>query len=173
MIQIAFQPALDPYHSIFRLLRLIPVIRACDRLEVNHVRILDFYIAFPFRISSIRVKSPHRRFKALGSRYSNTKPYGDTPDDRTLFARMAPIQETAMQSLAEHGYLLGPELDAGWFTPTDALPPAELADRIEEVNGRDQDLMEFVGVLATEYNLLGRDGLKDRTGLLEYRYDPV
>ena len=28
-------------------------------------------------------------------------------------------------------------------------------------------------VLVSDYNLLGADGLKDRTGLLEHRYDPV
>jgi hypothetical protein len=38
---------------------------------------------------------------------------------------------------------------------------------------QDDGLEEFLRVLASEYNLAGSDGLKDRTGLLEYRHDAV
>jgi hypothetical protein len=50
------------------------------------------------------------------------------------------------------------------------LPPA-LAERIAALNEADAELLGALRVLATEYPLEGVDGLKHRTGLLEYRYD--
>jgi hypothetical protein len=51
--------------------------------------------------------------------------------------------------------------------------PRGLADRIKGVNGLDGELLAALRVLVTEYPLEGGDGLKARTGLLEYRYDAV
>src|SRR5260221_12212619 len=81
MIQITFQPAFDPFHSIFRLLRLSPIIERYGPLHRDHLRILDFYLLFPFRIGDIRLTPQHRKFKKLAADYATAKPYGDQPED--------------------------------------------------------------------------------------------
>jgi hypothetical protein len=173
MIQLAYQPALEPFHSIYRLLRLRPVVAASGPLSRDHVRILDFYLVFPFRIGEIRLLQQHRKYRRLGSDYAATKPYGEQPEDLMLFSRMEPFQTVAMETLASHRILDSAELRTGIVAPTDANIPEELSERVVSANAHDEALMEFLRVLATEYQLSGSGGLKDRTGLLEYRYDAV
>ncbi|WP_131800278.1 ABC-three component system middle component 5 [Methylobacterium indicum] len=171
MIQIAFQPALDPYHTIFRLLRLMPSAKLAGRLECDHIRILDFYLAFPFRLDGIKVKSDHRRFKRVGKIYEKTKPYGDMPEDKIAFERMRPIQTTAFQHLSVCDIIDGRHLDEGWIVPTGVEIPKILADRVADANRNDSELMTFLGLMALEYSLSGTGGLKERTRLMEHRYD--
>ena len=42
MIQLAFQAALDPFHAMFRLVRLRQLFAEIGELSVDHVRIIDF-----------------------------------------------------------------------------------------------------------------------------------
>jgi hypothetical protein len=173
MIQLTYQPAFDPFHTIFRLLRLRPVLAASGRLHRDHVRLLDFYLVFPFRIEGIRLLPKHRGYRKLASIYATAKPYGDQPDDVTLFGRMEPIQTVALETLATNRVLDASELRADIVVPTDVGIPEELSERVGSANAHDQALVEFLQVLATEYSLSGPNGLKARTGLLEYRYDAL
>lgn len=173
MIQLAFEPALDPFNTMFRLLRLRETIRKADRLQRDHVRVMDFFLVFPFRISIMRMKQPHRRFRALAVKYTSKRPYGEVPEDKLLFERMSPFQEAAFQSLTTSGFFDGEQFDHGWIRPTMAELPAAVRSRVMALNKAEADLIDFMDVLATEYEVSGPDGLKDRTGLLEHRYDAL
>lgn len=172
MIQLSYQAALDPFHALFRLLRLWPVLNR-GPLPRETIRILDFYLLFPFRIGEIRVAKPHLRYKRLAKTYANTRPYGEQPEGRALLNRMEPIQDAALNTLAANGLIDPDQLFLGEVRITDAPIPEDIAPRVRAMNDSQADLIEFLGILGSEYNLLGPDGLKDRTGLLEYRYDPV
>jgi hypothetical protein len=172
MIQLSYQAALDPFHALFRLLRLWPILNK-GPLPRDTVRILDFYLLFPFRIGDIRIARPHLRYKRLAKTYANTKPYGEQPEGRALLNRMEPMQNAALNTLAANGLIDPARLLLGEVRITDALIPEDIAPRVKAANDSQADLMEFLGILGSDYNLLGTDGLKDRTGLLEYRYDPV
>ncbi|MCK1326360.1 hypothetical protein IVA94_36965 [Bradyrhizobium sp. 156] len=171
MIQLTYEPALDPYHTAFRFLRLRPIVSNHGSLHRDHVRILDFYQLFPFRIGEIRLMPKHRKFRKLADSYESRKPYGEQPDSRLLFNRMEPIQNAAMDTLAEQN-IFSP---ARWqFNEVEAAsgPIApELISRLHELHKEDEHLEEFLETLAAEYELSGGDGLKARTGLLEYRHD--
>ncbi len=77
MIQLSYQPAFDPFHAIYRQLRVLSAIEPSKSLPVDHARILDFYLLFPFRISGIRLMPQHRRFRGLASAYEKARSYGD------------------------------------------------------------------------------------------------
>ncbi|MDX0509606.1 hypothetical protein GOE04_16390 [Sinorhizobium medicae] len=173
MVQLSFEPALDPYHTMFRGLRLLPIVRPIGRLEREHVRILDFFLVFPFKLPELRLKQEHRRFRALGNRYAVQKPYAEQPESSLLIKRMAPISDAAFQSLAAKGFIDGSDYDAGWVKPVEKWIPDELSGKIEAANSDQQDLMDFLGTLASEYDLGGENGLKHRSGLMEHRYDAV
>jgi hypothetical protein len=173
MIQLSFQPALDPFHTMFRLLRLRPILQDSIALPIDQVRIIDFYVAFPFRASDIRVKTEHRRFKTAVLKTEWKRPYGDQPDDKIVFARMEPIQEVALQTLASHALISGVQLDRGLVEFADITVPPAIAARIDSVNTRENSLISFLNMLASDYLLTGVGGLKERSGLLEYRYDAV
>ncbi len=171
MIQLTYQPAFDPFHSVFRFLRLRQAILPQAALPRDHVRVLDFYLMFPFRSNDVRVFPRHRKFKKLAQQYASARPYGDLPEDRILFHRMSPIQGAALDTLAQRGLLDREQYKRGIIAPTDAALPEPLLAQIKEANLQQQDLVEFLTALATEYELLGANGLKDRSGLLDHAYD--
>jgi hypothetical protein len=173
MVQLSFEPALDPYHTMFRALRLLPIIIPIGKLERDHVRILDFYLVFPFKIPDLRLKQEHRRLRSLGTRYATQKPYAEQPESAQLLQRMGPISDAAFQSLAAKGFVDGSEYDTGWVKPIEKWIPDDLKDRINAANSAQQDLMDFLSTLAREYDLGGENGLKHRSGLMEHRYDAV
>lgn len=162
-----YHPALDPYHCAFRLLQLL----AYDpdrRYDARALRILDFYAVFPRQISAIRLPASCGKWKR---RFSETEnPYWFTGEPGLIFARMGPLQETALDLLYAQGL-------------TDAAAHAEA--RVNLVKARFQkmtlpeaasqpkDLLEFLVTVLGALAFHGPGGLKDRTGLLEYRYDAV
>lgn len=173
MIQLSYQPSLDPFHAMFRILRAIPVYRANLEISVDHARILDFYMVFPFRIEYIRLRPEHRKYKRLAQAYAHSKPYGEQPEDSALFERMNAMQTAAMETLASNEYLDAARLRASWLRPNDLAPPPALQARLDELNSQQSDLIEFLSVLASEYSVAGVNGLKHRTSLMEHRYDVV
>jgi hypothetical protein len=80
MIQLSFQPAFDSFHAVYRILRLGTIINQFGPLHIDFVRILDFYLLFPFRIGEIRLHPQHRKFKKLAASHLSAKPYGHGPD---------------------------------------------------------------------------------------------
>src|SRR5262245_36699666 len=124
MIQLTYQPAFDPFHAVFRFLRLRQAVLSQTILPRDHFRILDFYLLFPFRSDAIRVFPRHRRFKKLARQYASVRPYGDLPEDRILFHRMTPIQGAALDTLAKKGLLDAAEYKRGLISPTPAAVPS-------------------------------------------------
>jgi hypothetical protein len=172
MSQLVFQPALDAFHAMFRLLRLRPILNV-QHLSRDHVRILDFYLIFPFRIRTIRLAPTHQKFKKLAEKYAYLTPYGEQPDAPLLFRRMEPMQTAALETLAARSYIDLTALKSDEVEPTAQLVPREIAVRTEILNAEQADLIEFLRLLASDYELSGDNGLKARTGLLEHRYDAV
>ena len=170
MTELTFQPALDPLHAVFRFLRLLPIIRKIGSLPNDHVRILDFYLLFPFQIGGIRLKPKHRNFKKLAITYAETRPYGHQPEKQLLFDRMQPMQAAALDTLASHN-LIADTFHRSVVTPTHEPAPSGLAERVSELNRQQSDLIDFLTTLASEYELGGPSGIKARTELMDYRTD--
>lgn len=173
MIELTYQPAFDPFHAVFRFLRLRQAILPHIQIPSEHIRVLDFYLLFPFRSDTIRVYPKHRKFKRIANQYSDARPYGDIPDDKFLFNRMSSIQMAALDTLMKKGLLNSAQYRRGLIATTSVPLPPPLQAKINETNQQQDDLLDFLLVLATEYELLGTDGLKDRSGLMEYLYDAV
>ena len=134
---------------------------------------LDFYLLFPFLIEDIRLAPKHRKYKKMAQNYERLKPYGEQPESRSLFDRMEPMQIAALETLASRN-ILEPKLfkESKVQLLLDAVP-TELAARAAQANEADQSLIEFLAVFATEYEFLGDNGIKARSGLMEFRYDAI
>lgn len=173
MPQLTYNEAFDPYHAAFRYLRLHAACDLSKRTPFDMFRILDFYILFPFRIQNMRFLSEDKGWRKVSRSYSDRAPYGELPDDNSIFSRMEPFQRAAATSLAHNGFISAAAWDENEILFADVeLPPAILS-RLSELNGDMSDAMEILCLIRIKYPLSGRNGLKDRTGLLEFRYDPV
>ncbi|RWH82636.1 MAG: hypothetical protein EOQ86_05000 [Mesorhizobium sp.] len=173
MTQLTYNEAFDPYHAVFRFLRLH---LACDisaRLPFDTLRILDFYLLFPFRLQAMKLFSNDTGWRKISKSYENQAPYGAMPDDSTIFARMEPFQRAAAASLVHSGHLASDAWDLNEVRFTTEMLPAAVTARCGELNTRMKDVVDILCQIKAHYPLGGRDGLKDRTGLSEYRYDSV
>lgn len=172
MIQLSFQPALDPLHATFRLLRLreaILNINGC--LPWETIRIIDFFLTFPYKIADIRLSQQDRALKKIALRYLDSKGYARLPDDLSLFNRMEPMQTAALQNLLRAGLLKREHPERGEICSTEASLTPALKTRVDTLNDEQSDLMGALTTLTAHYPLLGTNGLKDRTRLMDHRYD--
>ena len=170
---LSYQPAFDPFHAIFRLLRLLPTLGSCPPVESDKARILDFYMAFPFLATAVSFKKGQTGLRKIAKGYEYLRPYGGMPDSRDLFLRMAPIQKMAAETLVARGIVDHDAFQQGVVMPGSVVPPPPLAQRVEELNAQQATLIELLKTLCFDYSLLGVDGLKQRCGLMEHRYDAV
>lgn len=172
MNYLAYQPAFDVFHAGFRLLRLSRLLRS-DRLKhFDQIRIVDFYLLFPFRLQDVRFKPGDRKFKTAALKLDSTR-YEKQPSDDLLFARMKPIQWAAAETLVANGYFDKDAFSIRLIKPIKMDDSSELSAQIDKANLNQETLMKALEILLGNYDLLGPDGLKDRTGLLEFRYDPT
>ena len=170
---ITFQPALDPHHTIFRILRLSVGLSQSLPLEIDKVRIIDYYLAFPFRASAFQFRRGQSALRRAVETYENVRPYGGFPDDRDLFLRMRPVQTVAFETLAARGLIDPDALKQRMLLSGDASIPEPLFKRIVEANSEQNDLITVLTAICETNQLLGSDGIKQRSGLMEYRYDAI
>lgn len=173
MTQLTYNEAFDPYHTIFRFLRIHIACNLTTAVPFDTMRILDFYMLFPFRLQSMRLYSDDMSWRKVSKSYEDRAPYGAMPDDSIIFARMEPFQRAAASSLSISGYINPEAWDQNELQFNNVLIPDALKLRCIELNTKMEKFVEILCEIRNRYPLGGRDGLKDRTGLLEYRYDPV
>lgn len=112
-------------------------------------------------------------WRKVSKSYVAQAPYGAMPEDPVIFSRMEPFQRAAASSLVLSGYLTPEAWDQNEVQFTEEAIPDMLKLRCFELNTRMNDIVEILCQIRARYPLGGRDGLKDRSGLLEYRYDTV
>lgn len=171
MNYVSYQPAFDVYHTVFRLLR-ISTFSGMSEISVEQLRIVDFYLLFFSRLADVRLSPAHRKIKVLAKQLARDT-YEVQPDDRLLFARMGTIQEAAFRTLASSGVIDSVRLGFGVFSLTGDGLSVGVEERISEINAEDKEKMKSLDVLMTQYEINGKNGLKDRTNLMEFKYDAV
>lgn len=134
------------------------------------LRILDFFYLFPGLIRTIRMPAHLRKWKDRFSAAHNRFFYPSISSG--LFMQMEPIQSGALKTLVAREMLQvdgvldrDPTIRIGSLTE-------HLQHRIDAKAEESEELLSFL-IGLSQIHVLGYNGLKDRTRLMEYRYDPV
>jgi len=69
MEAIVYHPAYDLYHTVYRMLHILTKFDKSDFVEVDRIRIWDFYILFPEKIYGIKLKREEVDIKELIKRF--------------------------------------------------------------------------------------------------------
>jgi len=130
MTQLTYNEAFDPYHAAFRFIRLRLACDLSKRLPFDTLRILDFYLLFPFRLQSMKFFADDTSWRKVSRSYEDEAPYGVMPDDNLVLGKMEPFQRVAAASLVRCGRLsgsAGPEHTHGRYSchylPTEVALP--------------------------------------------------
>jgi hypothetical protein len=164
-----YHRALDPYHCVLRILRTLYF--APDQpQEFEFVRIAEFCLAFPQIVVSIRLPGGLKaRARRLGA---EENPYKYSGSSRKIFRQMEPIHSTARNLLLSKGMLSAEEFEARRLLLIQGVVPPSLKELTVELEEEEAEILSLLFELKNAYGLRGQGGLKDRTGLMEFRYDP-
>jgi hypothetical protein len=166
-----YHPALDPYHSAFRMIQLLTFSQSVLPIERDRVRILDFYLAIPSLISKIRVSPQFRRNRGLAAGAENKYRFSGIAG--AVLYQMQSLQELALALLTTSGLIDRTLLETGVVVRTSTPLPIELANAIALKNAEESARLTFLTIDLATIPLLGKDGLKHRSTLLDHRYDQI
>lgn len=165
-----YHAARDLNHGMFRMLNLIDHCPA-KSVAFDTMRILDFYYLFPHLLAEVSLPrhliARKRKLREFGSKYSRV------PSPHLFIQQLRGTMEVVARSLASKGFIEAPALDAASIIRTDQPLPPGISMAIERQLDVEKALVQLLGEELSQVPLLGPGGLKARTGLLEYRYDPI
>lgn len=164
-----YSHAYDIYHTMFRILQITE--KANRDLEIDKLRILDFYLAFPTELLEIRSFVGFKKYEKFIKAESNS--YERVIDRKRLFFKMENIQISAMKALISYDLFDANKFKNGILKRTDIQLSESLSNRIRNANEENQNLITLITGPLASMNLYGHLGLKQRTNLIEFKYDTI
>lgn len=166
---LVYSQAYDLYHTMFRILQIME--KASQNMEVDKVRILDFYLAFPSELLEIKSFVGFKKYEKFIKADSNT--YERVIDRKRLFFKMEHIQLSAMRALISYDLFDAKEFKNGKLKRSNVPLAEKLFTRIQSANNENQNLITLITGPLASMNLYGHLGLKERTNLIEFKYDAI
>lgn len=169
LIMLMYHPAQDINHCVYRLL-LITEYSEHERLSIDLYRLIDFYTLFPSLLKLMaHLPSPIHRHKDKFTQIP--EPFESLKNTKRILHELEHLQSIAIQNLLAKNLLDSESVRDGYLKRTNTELPESFLGAI-----RDSRLLksEWFKVLINEFpkaKFTGNNGLKARTGLMEYRYD--
>jgi hypothetical protein len=164
-----YNQAFDIYHTIFRMLQLTRQIE--HEIEFDKLRILDFYLVFPFELLEIR---SFRGFKSFEKNLQNERnAYERILDRKRVFYKMESIQMSSIKAIVAYGLFDKDLFNSQRIKRTEKQLPVELSNQINQSIESNADLLKLLTGQLANMDLYGHLGLKSRTNLIEFKYDTI
>lgn len=163
---LVYHPAYDAYHCLFR---MMSIIERVDEVELDKLKILDFYMLFPALLKLVRMPRQFTKFKKDAERIKNE--YHDPINPLVTFKDMKHIQEAAIKCMLATGYIDSKFFSEGIIKRSDKKIASSLKIKMDDFISRREPFSSFIIDKLAKFHLVGPDGLKSRTQLMEYRYD--
>ena len=165
---IIYNPAFDIYHCVYRMISILSNL-VNEKIEVDKLRILDFYMVFPGEIKYISF--PRKLF-------SFKKEYKDIPSEfdsssirNKVFNAMENYQLLAINCLASINYIDIDELKNNTIVKNTKFDNVQIKALIRDPANHNQRLIDFLSKQLSTLELKGSLGLKSKTGLIEAKYE--
>ena len=165
---LTYHPAFDIYHCAFRILLLTDKM-PMEVIEVDRMRIWDFYFVFPSQLRNISFPRDLWGLKSGIKKEEN--PYEDLRNSEMIFERMKPFQLSALRYLASYGFIETDSLSDNKIKRTKKKIPKKLLDKMTETDSQQEYVLKLISSPFNELPLYGDKGLKARTKLIDFKYD--
>lgn len=170
---ITYNPAFDLFHCIYRMLHILGCLVEGECIDVDKARIWDFYLLFPQKVYGIHMRRDDSKYLNLRKKYiqKSDNPYEYSGDNRKLFERLKPYQMTALSNLVSYGVIDRDQFLNKKLVICDNLKFRKLIVNLEPLDTKEANVLSFLSLFTKEMSLFGENGLKQRTKLMESRYD--
>ncbi len=167
---ILYHPATDFYHCWMRFASILCKCEATS-IEFDRIRIMDFFLCFPHELKNCKLP---REYSSVI--HSKIKPLPRTYEDpysiKQGFLQIKNIHEQVARDMVAKGVVQREKYREGILkTAPDSSIPNLLELVAQNWHVRNEEWHEMVLKALLSIPLNGKDGLKDRSGLMEYRYD--
>lgn len=170
---IVYNQAFDLYHAIFRILHFLNRFQEGDIIEVDRLRIWDFYLLFPNKINEIRLKKYESDIRKIKKEFikDSDNPYEMITDERKVFDRIKPYELNALNCIASYGIIDKEALKQQRVLITNKQILNDFISQIQELSRKESNVISLMALHFFDVSLFGVDGLKNRTNLMESKYD--
>lgn len=170
---IVYNQALDLYHTIFRLLHFLNKFENNSIIEIERIRIWDFYLLFPSKIHEIRLKQGESDIRQLRKQFikDSKNPYEKISENRKIFEKIKPYQLAALNCIASYGIIDKSFLNQQRISIINKEVLSEFVKNFEDLPAKEKNVIALMTGHFNQISLFGTDGLKSRTNLLESKYD--
>jgi len=170
---IVYNQALDLYHTIFRILHFLNKFENKSVIEIERIRIWDFYLLFPSKIHEIRLKQGESDIRKIRKEFikDSKNPYERIYDNRKIFEQIKPYQIAALNCIASYGIIDKSFLNQQRIVIIDKDILMNFVINFEDLPPKEKNVIALMTSHFNQISLFGTDGLKSRTNLLESKYD--
>jgi len=170
---IIYHQAFDLYHTVYRMIQLLSYFKRSEYIEVDRLRIWDYYLLFPNKVKNIKLKRTEKDIselvKSLITKEEN--PYEEILDDRKMFEKIKPYQMTAIKSLASYGLINKDYLSSNRITIISEIKVKSYIEKLKKLESQELNTIKLLTSHFYQISLFGEYGLKHRSKLLESKYD--
>ncbi|MGS4347108.1 ABC-three component system middle component 5 [Myroides odoratus] len=170
---IVYQQGFDIYHTIYRIINLLGKFNYSDSIELDRLRIWDYYLLYPNKMKSISLKNSEKDIKLIINNFIDRKdnPYELILDDRKMLEKLKPIQIGALKYLASIGLINKDFSSINRISKISEDVLIKLNKISEKPTVVEENTISLLVGHFYHIPLNGNDGLKKRTKLLENKYD--
>jgi hypothetical protein len=162
---IVYHPIDDVYHCFCRLALLISHLPPKE-CEIKKLQILDFYFLFPGLIKNMRFPKELRLYRDYADNFKVPYTSIDSPNELIVHLEHQSIEVT--HQMASYDLIDIEKLKENLVLCTNRDKYAAI---IQKIKNYDEELLKFLTSVLAEIPLNGKKGLKERTGIFEWRYD--
>lgn len=170
---LVYNQAFDVYHCVYRMVSILSYFDRGDSVELDRLRIWDYYFLFPHEVQQIRLKRDEKDIKALIQNVIKAKenPYNQLIDGRKVFEKIRPYQMNALKCLVSYGIINSDYLTTNRIQKVSPELLKKHEERFVKMKETERNVMKLMTSHFYLMSMYGDYGLKQRTGLLEYKYD--
>lgn len=167
---IIYHPATDFYHCWMRWAYIVSNAFG-EPVEYERARIIDYYICFPKQLLNCQLTSLYSAQVKKAVRLI-PESYEDALSVRQAFRQMSEIHRHVAMDMASKGLIDRSLYQEGQLSVVDAeYSRGLLLEVAAKWAPQNIELCDLILEALNSMTLNGKNGLKDRSGLLEYRYD--
>lgn len=165
---ILYHPYKDANHCAYRIISLMWGLK--QEVLRNFINIADFYYLFPSELKKIK-KWPRKNSKNYKLVQSIEGSHEVVSNSRIVFHEMKEVRNNTFLNLISRGVICEVTPGSHTYNLERSLIPESLVETLENDEYRKTDIYKLIIEGLSLIPLNGPNGLKDRTDLLEYRYD--